>query len=130
MRLSIVLIAMLLQVVSAQACELPAGGTVLRRADGTVSLSYRPDPAPLATDETFAVIVDVCSKTPVEALRVDAHMPEHRHGMNYTPSVKRLSAIQFRADGLLFHMPGKWEFIFEVRSGGATKRLTHARQVQ
>ena len=41
-------------------------------------------------------------------------MPEHRHGMNYKPEVKRLAPGRWRAEGLMFHMPGKWEFVFTV----------------
>jgi hypothetical protein len=47
-------------------------------------------------------------------------MPAHRHGMNYRPSVASLAGGRFRAEGLLFHMPGHWEFIVEI--GG--ERLT------
>jgi cytochrome c peroxidase len=43
-------------------------------------------------------------------------MPEHRHGMNYAPEVKPLGPGRWRAEGLMFHMPGKWEFVFEVRA--------------
>lgn len=27
------------------------------------------------------------------------------------------------AEGLLFHMPGRWEIVLDVRSGGKTDRL-------
>jgi cytochrome c peroxidase len=50
-------------------------------------------------------------------------MPEHRHGMNYAPAVKPLGPGRWRAEGLMFHMPGKWEFLFEVRGAGNTDRL-------
>ena len=59
-------------------------------------------------------------------LEVDAHMPAHRHGMNYLPSVTTSSAGRHRAEGLMFHMPGRWEFVFVLRAGGAVERLTHA----
>ena len=50
-------------------------------------------------------------------------MPEHRHGMNYAPEVKPLGPGRWRAEGLMLHMPGKWEFVFEVRAAGTTDRL-------
>ena len=50
-------------------------------------------------------------------------MPEHRHGMNYAPSVTRLGPQRWRAEGLMFHMPGKWEFIFELRAGNTSDVL-------
>jgi hypothetical protein len=48
-------------------------------------------------------------------LRIDAVMPQHRHGMNYRPTVAALGDGRFRAEGLLLHMPGLWEFSFDLR---------------
>jgi cytochrome c peroxidase len=65
----------------------------------------------------FAVEVAACAKPGAAApssLKVDAQMPEHRHGMNYAPTVKPIGPGHWRAEGLLFHMPGKWEFVFFV----------------
>ncbi len=48
----------------------------------------------------FAVVVEVCAKPgapPAEAVSVDAHMPAHRHGMNYAAKVERVSETRFRA---------------------------------
>jgi hypothetical protein len=82
-------------------------------------LAYRTDPAKVVVGKPFAVDLVVCPKEPgakIDELRVDAHMPEHRHGMNYKASVKPQSeAGHYRAEGLMFHMPGKWEFLFDVR---------------
>jgi cytochrome c peroxidase len=66
----------------------------------------------------FGVDIAACAKSGAapSTLKVDAHMPEHRHGMNYTPSLKKTGPGQWRAEGLLFHMPGKWEFVFEIDS--------------
>ena len=47
--------------------------------------------------------------------------------MNYKTTVTSNGAGKYRAEGLMFHMPGRWEYIFEVRAGGATgtiERLT------
>ena len=41
---------------------------------------------------------------PVE---VPARMPEHRHGMNYRPSLTPQGPGRWRADGLLWHMAGQ-----------------------
>jgi cytochrome c peroxidase len=76
----------------------------------------------------FSVDVAVCPKSgqpQAEALKVDAHMPEHRHGMNYAASVTPLAPGRWRAEGLMFHMPGRWEFVFEVRAAGVTERFTN-----
>ena len=79
----------------------------------------------------FAVEIAVCSKSsaPPESIKVDAHMPEHRHGMNYAPEVKPLGPGRWRAEGLLLHMPGKWEFVFELRAAGKTDRMASGFQL-
>ena len=76
----------------------------------------------------FAVDVAACAKagSPApETLKVDAHMPDHRHGMNYVPKVAALGAGRWRAEGLMLHMPGRWEFVFELRAAGKTDRLAN-----
>ncbi len=124
------LVALALVVTAADACELPPGGQPVANGDGSVRLAYRFEPTELRTDRHFALLVDVCAAAPVEAVRVDAQMPEHRHGMNYKPVVAKSSADRWRADGLLLHMPGRWEFRFDVRTGNRTERLTHAVNVE
>jgi hypothetical protein len=57
-------------------------------------------------------------------------MPEHRHGMNYKPSIKPAAGGRYRADGLMFHMPGRWEIIFEVRAAGSTDRMTQTEVIE
>jgi hypothetical protein len=111
----------------ASACELPADFGA--RADTlALALAYRPVPAPIVVGKHFAVDVAVCAKAgapaPV-ALRVDAQMPEHRHGMNYRAQVKPQGPGRWRAEGLMFHMPGRWQFVFDVESGGRHERLVH-----
>jgi cytochrome c peroxidase len=85
-------------------------------------------PESVAVAKHFSLEVAACAKpgNPApESLKVDAHMPEHRHGMNYAPEVKPLGPGRWRAQGLMFHMPGKWEFVFELRAAGKTDRLSH-----
>ena len=120
----------------AEACVLPAGGTVVSAKDGSASLSYRVEPTPLMSDTAFAVVFTVCSKARINRAVVDAHMPAHRHGMNYRPSVSATKPNQYRAEGLLFHMAGQWEFVFELQLAPVaneplrTVRLRHAVEVQ
>jgi len=104
-------------------CEMASIGSDARQIKGTnFSLAWRVEPAPLRLGEFFAVVVSACGPEPVSRLRVDATMPAHQHGMNYLPSVVAEGAGRFRADGLLLHMPGRWEFAFDV--GGAESRET------
>jgi hypothetical protein len=70
----------------------------------------------------FALTVDVC---PADARlrRVDATMPEHRHGMNYRPGVKPAGEGRWRVEGLMFHMAGAWELRFDVETPGGPRTL-------
>jgi hypothetical protein len=105
----------------AAACELPAGK---RLESARIALSYRTAPAKIAVGEHFEVHFATCPNVR-GPIRVDAHMPEHRHGMNYRPSIAP-AAGGYRSEGWLFHMPGRWEFVFEV--GG--ERLTDSVQIE
>lgn len=90
-------------------------------------LAFRSDPLRIEAGEPFALILNVCTKNgkPAELVAVDAQMPEHRHGMNYRPSIVSSDNGRYRAEGLVFHMPGRWELTFDVRAGEETERLTH-----
>jgi hypothetical protein len=84
--------------------------------------TWKVDGAPIAVGRHFAIDVQVCPADAVLA-RVDATMPEHRHGMNYRPSVKRLGDGRWRVEGLMFHMPGRWALRLDVQAGGTTEQL-------
>ncbi len=106
----------------AAACTPPLEGT--RLESPRFVLSYKV--ADVAVGRHFAVEVSACAKArgaEAESLKVDAHMPEHRHGMNHAPKVTALGAQRWRAEGLMFHMPGKWELVFELRSDGISDVL-------
>ena len=112
--------------VAAQGCPELAGAQKVESERYVVA--YRPRPDRVVVGKHFAVEFTVCAKSgqpAPEAVRVDGYMPEHRHGMNYRAVVKPAEGGRYVADGLMFHMPGKWDFIFEVRGGGKTDRMTH-----
>jgi hypothetical protein len=90
-------------------------------------MAFRTDPLRIEVSEPFAQVVNVCTRRggPAELLAVDANMPEHRHGMNYRAAIVAKGDGRFRAEGLLFHMPGRWEITFDVRAGDDSERLTH-----
>src|SRR6185369_3964494 len=109
-------------------CTVPGDAT--RLESSRYFLGFKAEAVEVARH--FSVDVTTCPKPgqpQPEALKVDAQMPEHRHGMNYAPAVKALGPGHWRADGLMFHMPGKWELAFEVTAGGATDRLVATYQV-
>ena len=92
-------------------------------------LGYRTVPPGIAVGEPFSIEFSLCPKSGAplpQSVRVDAHMPEHRHGMNYRATVDPLGTGGYRAAGLMFHMPGRWELVFELRAGGASERLTRS----
>lgn len=72
----------------------------------------------------FVVDVRVCAEGTAPVLtRLDADMPEHRHGMNYRPTLTATGEGRYVAEGLLFHMPGLWRLTFDVEHGGRRTRL-------
>ena len=112
---------------AAQACADLAGA--MKVESDRYLLAYRTNPGKLPVGQHFTMDLAVCAKggqPAPELVRVDAHMPEHRHGMNYRTTVKPAEGGRYLAEGFMFHMPGRWEFIFEVRGGGKTDRVTRS----
>ena len=111
------------------AAALPA--PALTASSPRYDVAFRPDPAP-AVSRHFALDIVVCPKAGAAlpaTLAVDAHMPAHRHGMNYRPSVTPAGAGRWRAEGLLFHMPGEWEFRFDLGTADGLERATLRQEV-
>jgi hypothetical protein len=119
---------------AAIACDPPSLGTAQQVADSArYRVAWVVRPSPIVVAEPFALEISICAKPSAQAAEgivVDATMPEHRHGMNYRPSVIDGPDGRFLAEGMLFHMPGKWRLIFDVRAGGMTERLTHDLMVE
>jgi len=91
-----------------------------------VVLVYRTQPRPIRVGERFSVEAALCPRagaTAIEGLAIDATMPEHRHGMNYAPVLRADGVDAWIADGMLFHMPGRWRLSFDVRMAGGSERL-------
>jgi hypothetical protein len=82
--------------------------------------------------EFFTLEIAVCAapgQPQARTLRVEATMPEHQHGMNYRASVRPGGPGRFVAEGMLLHMPGRWQFSFEVNVGAQREVLTGDLQV-
>ena len=108
------------------AARLKSAQALRADADG-YTVMFVPVPAPLRTGEHFALDIAVCPRPGAAlptALRVDADMPAHRHGMNYRASVAARDAGLYRAEGLMLHMPGRWRFIFDLALDGRSVRVT------
>ena len=60
------------------------------------------------------VVTDLSTGKPVSGegleFKLDATMPEHKHGMMTQPSHKPLDGGKFLSEGMKFHMPGSWQF--------------------
>ena len=109
--------------------DLPAGpsGKVQTAESAKYALAYRTQPETVVIGQHFVMEFAVCAKAGVaapETVDVDAHMPEHRHGMNYKTRITGTGAGKYRAEGLMFHMPGRWEYIFDIRAAGGRERIT------
>ena len=109
-------------------CPLDLGrGTGWVVFSGDYMIAFRPEPHTIEVGAPFSLIMNICTKNnqPAELVAIDAQMPEHKHGMNYKPTIVAGKDGRYRADGLLFHMPGRWEIDFDVRRGGDIERLSH-----
>lgn len=74
----------------------------------------------IEVSEPFTVLVNVCGENlAASTVALDATMPTHGHGMNYTPDHKILeqgnSSLSVRVEGVRLHMPGKWQWAVNLR---------------
>jgi len=94
-----------------------------------LAVSYWTIPPKIAVGQPFVLELAACPKRGslnLERVTLDAHMPEHRHGMNYRTRVAPLGAGRLHSEGWLFHMPGRWEFVFDL----GVERLTHSVRIE
>jgi hypothetical protein len=119
-------VLLLLLSAPAAACELPPG---VRLESARLTVSYSTKPAKIAIGQPFVLELAACPKAGAqlpERVRLDAYMPEHRHGMNYKTKVVPRGDGRFHSEGWLFHMPGRWDFIFDL----GAERLTHSVRIE
>jgi hypothetical protein len=111
---------------AAPACPAPPDFAPRGRLEsGDIVVLYRTAPPVIEIGQLFAVEAVICAGegAGVTSLRMDARMPEHRHGMNYRPRVVARGDGRYVAEGLLFHMPGRWQLLFDVHRDRRTERL-------
>jgi len=124
------LASMAMTIVTAHAsstCDAPRGFEPSGRLESSdVIVVFRTVPPTIEIGHHFAVEAVVCTgAAPMPTrLRVDAMMPEHRHGMNYRPTVGKRGDGVYVAEGMLFHMPGRWQLLFDVERDGRVERLS------
>jgi hypothetical protein len=97
---------------------------------GGFHVVYEPRPNPVPLNQLFGLSVivyeanDHTRPAADTTVTVDARMPEHNHGMTLQPQVVSEGEGRFRAEGLLFHMPGRWELYVDVTRGTEMERAT------
>ena len=116
-------LALLLAAGAAADCPRPQGWAGGARIAGELWTAWwRSEPAAIPVSAHFSIRFHLCGP-PVDRVRVRGWMPDHRHGMNYRPAVT-LNGSSGTAEGLLFHMPGRWELILDVRGAVGREKLT------
>ena len=117
------LLALVLAAGLAAACDRPEDWTGGARIEGELWTAWwRSEPAPIAVGAHVSIRFHLCGP-PVQRVKVRGWMPDHRHGMNYRPAVT-LNGLSGTAEGLLFHMPGRWQLILDVRGAAGREKLT------
>ena len=107
----------------AAACDRPEGWAGGARVPGELWTAWwRSEPAVIPIGAHFSIRFHLCGP-PVDRVKVRGWMPDHRHGMNYRPGVT-LNGLSGAAEGLLFHMPGRWQLILDVRGVAGRETLT------
>ncbi len=111
---------------SALACPLKSSAAPLMATSPVHVVAATPSPPSIKVGQPFSVILTACDLAGMPfkgAIKPDAVMPAHKHGMNYRPSISSMGDGRYKVDGFLFHMPGRWQFIFELRNGQITDRI-------
>ena len=116
------LLALVLAAGQAAACDRPEGWTGGARLAGALWTAWwRSEPAPIPVGAHFSIRFHLCGP-PADRVKVRGWMPDHRHGMNYLPAVT-LNGSSGTAEGLMFHMPGRWQMILDVRGAAGRETL-------
>ena len=111
----------------ALACPTPPDAIQLASEVDFAPVAYaQMDTPPLSAP--FVMTITFCSPDQqVEALKFDALMPAHRHGMNFTVDVNKFADNRFEIANVVFHMPGLWEFRVKAEAEG--KNYTYTAEV-
>lgn len=98
--------------------------------DGNCKVSYKfPEDAEWPpSNELFTFTVEVATKDGKTdedfEIKVGGDMPEHGHGLNTAPTVKKMGSNTFQVSGMLFHMRGWWQIYVDVTKGCGPSRAT------
>lgn len=121
---------------ASQPAECAANGSVAGRvqvAGDGFRLLFAPRPAVIQVGQHFELTITLCPRAGAQQpvlLKVDADMPAHRHGMNYRATVQPVDEGRFQAQGLMWHMPGRWRLTFDLADERGAARLTHEVEIE
>ncbi len=119
--------------VAALACGEDLGESARRVENARYVVAFRTVPDPIEVGAHFALDFVVCPRGGAQesrSVKVDARMPEHQHGMNYRPVVVARAPGAYHAEGLMFHMPGRWDLYFDVVTGSGSERIAATLQLE
>ena len=109
--------------------SLPGGAAFeALSARGTFAVVLEPEGGGVPLNEPFAMrvhVIDTATGEPLEgadAVTLDARMPIHGHGMLRDVELVESEGDGYRAEGLLLHMVGPWEFHVDVQRGPLLER--------
>lgn len=107
----------------------PGGGRQqVESNDRSYVVTYETVPNPIRLNEPFTLLFDVrpressLSRPGELGVEVDARMPAHFHGMTRLPKFSRRKDGSYVAEGMLFHMPGRWEVYVDITQGPKVER--------
>ena len=85
-------------------------GTQLQTTDTTAPAIYA-QLDQISVSQPFGLRFTVCGVDDLQAatIMVDAWMPKHQHGMNYSPTVRSLGNGRYEVSNMLFNMPADWQ---------------------
>tara|TARA_Y100001968_G_scaffold136115_1_gene124126 strand:- start:63 stop:473 length:411 start_codon:yes stop_codon:yes gene_type:complete len=111
---------------TSQVSPVPPGSSSIQSNDSDFVVHWSTRPTVIPVNDFFEVDVLLVDRdgTPLEeaTLDVDAAMPHHRHGMNHRSHMVHVGPGRWRAEDMLFHMPGSWVLYFDVKQDGIVRR--------
>ncbi len=109
---------------ASSAASLCDDGSALTFAKDGITLKAATEPAKVRVSEPFSLKVEICDGPDGFVVqRIDATMPAHGHGMNYSPELSVTGDGTYASDNMVFHMPGRWQFMVDVGKGTESERL-------
>ena len=85
---------------------------------------------PINVSDPFSADVVVCGDlSDLESVTLDASMPAHGHGTNYTPEISVIDVSDavgsYQVKGLVLHMPGQWQWDMSIETPAGIETLNY-----